>query len=126
MRIMGLPCVWPSILTGSQRGERDSGPRHDGCLVVCVVGHKGRTNAGANLVYLFLLFTTLMIEQMYYFARDDRVYRAFVERLDRHKDAIQTKLGRRLRWQLNALRTHLDGRSRNYHVSTKTGCCSCC
>ncbi|KAI0721908.1 hypothetical protein C8T65DRAFT_565432 [Cerioporus squamosus] len=51
---------------------------------------------------------------LYYFARDDRVYRAFVERLDRYKDAIQTKLGRRLRWQLNALRTHLEGRSRNY------------
>ncbi|KAI0723421.1 hypothetical protein C8Q76DRAFT_395056 [Earliella scabrosa] len=50
----------------------------------------------------------------YYFARDDRVYRAFVERLDRHKDVIQTKLGRRLRWQLNALRRHLEGRSKNY------------
>ncbi|RPD61962.1 hypothetical protein L226DRAFT_535339 [Lentinus tigrinus ALCF2SS1-7] len=51
---------------------------------------------------------------MYYFARDDRVYKAFVERLHRHRDAIQTKLGRRLRWQLNAMRTHLEGRSRNY------------
>ena len=54
---------------------------------------------------------------MYYFARDDRVYRAFVELLDRHKDSIQTKVGRRLRWQLNTLRTQLEGRSRNYRVS---------
>lgn len=54
---------------------------------------------------------------MYYFARDDRVYRAFAELLDRHKDPIQTKVGRRLRWQLNTLRTQLEGRSRNYRVS---------
>lgn len=53
----------------------------------------------------------------YYFARDDRVYRAFVERLDRHQDAIQTKVGRRLRWQLRALRNHLEGRNRNFRVS---------
>ncbi|RDX53100.1 hypothetical protein OH76DRAFT_1399703 [Lentinus brumalis] len=77
-------------------------------------------NATADLVMMAAWSCALSVIKgepmpMYYFARDDRVYRAFVERLDRHKDAIQTKLGRRLRWQLNALRTHLEGRSRNYH-----------
>lgn len=55
--------------------------------------------------------------QTFYFARDDRVYKAFAERLEKHEDIVRTKLGRRLRWQLNALRTHLEGRSRTYRVS---------
>lgn len=59
----------------------------------------------------------LMYLQSYYFARDDRVYRALVERLDKHKDAIQSKVGRRLRWQLRVLRTQLEGRARTYRVS---------
>ena len=59
---------------------------------------------------------TIILYQAYYFARDDRVYRAFVERLDRHKDAIQLKVGRRLRWQLRVLRTQLEGRNRTYRV----------
>ncbi|KAI0751321.1 hypothetical protein C8Q80DRAFT_1099496 [Daedaleopsis nitida] len=56
----------------------------------------------------------------YYFARDDRVYRAFVERLDRQQDAIQTKLGRRLRWQLRALCNHLEGRNRSYRSKVES------
>ncbi|KAF8974228.1 hypothetical protein BDZ97DRAFT_1647347 [Flammula alnicola] len=47
----------------------------------------------------------------YYFARDDRVYKAFIERLDRHKDEIKRSCNRRLRWQLNVLREGLEGRS---------------
>ncbi|KAJ7937135.1 hypothetical protein B0H13DRAFT_2226543 [Mycena leptocephala] len=50
----------------------------------------------------------------YYFARDDRVYKAFVERLDEHKTAIQSKLTKRLKWQLRVLRTVLEGRTTTY------------
>ncbi|KZT12711.1 uncharacterized protein LAESUDRAFT_12495 [Laetiporus sulphureus 93-53] len=51
----------------------------------------------------------------WYFARDDRVYKAFVERLDRHKADISRVIGRRLRWQLRVLRQVLEGRSTSYH-----------
>ncbi|KAF5321593.1 hypothetical protein D9619_000465 [Psilocybe cf. subviscida] len=47
----------------------------------------------------------------YYFARDDRVYKAFTDRLDTHKSQIQRSCGRRLRWQLQVLREVLDGRA---------------
>jgi len=50
----------------------------------------------------------------YYFARDDRVYKAFVERLDEHKTAIQSKLTKRLKWQLRVLKTVLEGRTTTY------------
>jgi len=50
----------------------------------------------------------------YYFARDDRVYRAFIERLDRHSRAVERTLGRRLRWQLRVLRKVMEGRTTNY------------
>ncbi|KAF7355222.1 hypothetical protein MSAN_01438000 [Mycena sanguinolenta] len=58
----------------------------------------------------------LELSQMptYYFARDDRVYKAFVERLDEHKTAIQNKLSKRLKWQLRVLRTALEGRTTTY------------
>ncbi|KAF8639439.1 hypothetical protein AX16_010294 [Volvariella volvacea WC 439] len=48
---------------------------------------------------------------VYYFARDDRVYKAFVDRLDSNKSAIQIKLGRRLKWQFRVLRVVLEGRT---------------
>ncbi|KJA29974.1 hypothetical protein HYPSUDRAFT_32019 [Hypholoma sublateritium FD-334 SS-4] len=47
----------------------------------------------------------------YYFARDDRVYKAFTERLDRHKVEIRRSCNRRLKWQLGILRETLEGRS---------------
>ncbi|PCH41181.1 hypothetical protein WOLCODRAFT_89081 [Wolfiporia cocos MD-104 SS10] len=47
----------------------------------------------------------------WYFARDDRVYKAFVERLDKHKGEIERRLGRRLRWQFRVLRAVMEGRS---------------
>ena len=50
------------------------------------------------------------------------MYRAFVERLERRRDQIP-KLGRRLRWQLRALRSPLEGRSKAYRVSGRiVGC----
>ena len=55
--------------------------------------------------------------QTYFFARDDRVYRAFVDALDKYKNEIQKHVNRRLRWQLNALRSTLEGRTVTYRVS---------
>lgn len=50
----------------------------------------------------------------YYFARDDRAYKAFTERLDTHKSDIRHSCPRRLKWQLQVLRDGLDGRSVTY------------
>ncbi|EJF63002.1 hypothetical protein DICSQDRAFT_179669 [Dichomitus squalens LYAD-421 SS1] len=81
-------------------------------------------NATADLVMIAAWSSALQVINgeaipTYYFARDDRVYRALVERLDRHKDELP-KLGRRLRWQLRALRTHLEGRSRAYRAKVES------
>ncbi|KAH9966128.1 hypothetical protein BC827DRAFT_1265183 [Russula dissimulans] len=51
----------------------------------------------------------------YYFARDDRVYRIFTEHLDSYRDHINRRLDRRLKSQLSALRTILQGRARSWH-----------
>ncbi|KAF8897453.1 hypothetical protein BD779DRAFT_1490939 [Infundibulicybe gibba] len=50
----------------------------------------------------------------YYFARDDRVYKAFVHKLDIHKEALNSRASRRLKWQLRTLRTTLEGRLTTY------------
>ncbi|KAI0773843.1 hypothetical protein C8Q74DRAFT_1438226 [Fomes fomentarius] len=78
-------------------------------------------NATADLVMMAAWSCALSVIKaepipIFYFARDDRVYKAFAERLEKHDDIVRTKLGRRLRWQLNALRTHLEGRSRTYRT----------
>ncbi|KAI1792950.1 hypothetical protein LXA43DRAFT_299990 [Ganoderma leucocontextum] len=80
-------------------------------------------NATADLVMIAAWSSALQVINgeaipTYYFARDDRVHKAFVERLDRHKDQIP-KLGRRLRWQLRVLRSHLEGRSRAYRAKVE-------
>ncbi|KAK1236745.1 hypothetical protein PQX77_000101 [Marasmius sp. AFHP31] len=49
-----------------------------------------------------------------YFARDDRVYKAFVERLDRHENEIRGSCSRRLRWQFRVLRAVLESRTITY------------
>ncbi|KAJ3766366.1 hypothetical protein FB446DRAFT_758223 [Lentinula raphanica] len=49
-----------------------------------------------------------------YFARDDRVYRAFVERLSQHDKPIRRSLGRRLKWQLRVLKAVLEGRTTTF------------
>ncbi|EGO00931.1 hypothetical protein SERLA73DRAFT_178937 [Serpula lacrymans var. lacrymans S7.3] len=50
----------------------------------------------------------------YYFARDDRIYKAFVERLESHKSAIHKSLSKRLKWQLRVLQRVLEGRTTTY------------
>ncbi|KAJ8501471.1 hypothetical protein ONZ51_g582 [Trametes cubensis] len=76
-------------------------------------------NATADLVMMAAWSLVLQVVKgeplpTYYFARDDRVYRAFVDRLEKHKEAIQTRVGRRLRWQLRVLELKLEGRNRTY------------
>ncbi|KAI0269162.1 hypothetical protein BC834DRAFT_967815 [Gloeopeniophorella convolvens] len=51
----------------------------------------------------------------YYFARDDRVYKSFTDRLDQHRDDINRRLGRQLKGQLNILRSALQGHARSWH-----------
>lgn len=58
--------------------------------------------------------------QFYYFARDDRVFRAFVDRIDTHRNAIHRDLTRRLKWQLRVLRQVLEGRHTSYSVCVKS------
>lgn len=41
-----------------------------------------------------------MIFEAWYFARDDRVYKAFLEALEPIAEDIRTKCGKRLRWQV--------------------------
>ncbi|OBZ71927.1 hypothetical protein A0H81_08289 [Grifola frondosa] len=76
-------------------------------------------NATADLVMMAAWSMTLKSVRgepipSWYFARDDRVYKAFVDRLDKHKSAIDGTIGRRLRWQLRSLRKHLEGRNTTY------------
>ncbi|KAF9452470.1 hypothetical protein P691DRAFT_804603 [Macrolepiota fuliginosa MF-IS2] len=47
----------------------------------------------------------------YYFARDLRVYKAFQERLDKHKREIRRLTNKRLKWQLRVLSAVMEGRS---------------
>jgi len=49
----------------------------------------------------------------YYFARDDRVFKAFEERLNEHRNEI-ANLPRRLRWQIRVLCKVLEGRANSY------------
>ncbi|KAI9001164.1 hypothetical protein BD414DRAFT_511746 [Trametes punicea] len=82
-------------------------------------------NATADLVMMAAWSLVLQVIKgeplpTYYFARDDRVYRAFVERLEQHNDAIQSKVGRRLRWQLRVLQTQLEGRNRTFRSKVES------
>ncbi|KAJ6509900.1 hypothetical protein C8R47DRAFT_964303 [Mycena vitilis] len=76
-------------------------------------------NATADLLMLgawSLVSEILELDRIptYYFARDDRVFKAFVERLEEHKTAIQFKCSKRLKWQLRVLRAVLEGRTTTY------------
>lgn len=68
-------------------------------------------------IHVFLDRLRSQVVQTYFFARDDRVYKAFTGVLDKYKNEIQKHVNRRLRWQLNVLRTTLEGRSITYRVS---------
>ncbi|KAG5716525.1 hypothetical protein E4T56_gene16327 [Termitomyces sp. T112] len=76
-------------------------------------------NATVDLLMLaawsnVLVYVSGEMIPFYYFARDTRVYKAFVDRLDQHKTVIQTSLSRRLKWQLRVLRAVLEGRNTTY------------
>lgn len=61
--------------------------------------------------------------QSSYFARDDRVYKVFVEKIDRRKSEIESKCSRRLRWELHILKDFLDGRTLTFRVSVLPSFC---
>lgn len=63
------------------------------------------------------------ILQTWYFARDDRVYKVFLDKLVLHNGAIQRKCSRRLRWQFRVLAKVLEGRNTTYRVRTPFCCC---
>ncbi|KAI0035665.1 hypothetical protein K488DRAFT_42801, partial [Vararia minispora EC-137] len=52
----------------------------------------------------------------WYFARDDRVHKAFVDRLDLRRTKIEDRVSRRLRWQIRTLRDTLSGRTISWRV----------
>jgi hypothetical protein len=47
----------------------------------------------------------------YYFARDDRVYKNFVDKIDQYGTEIKHSCTRQLKWQLEVLKNGLGGRS---------------
>ncbi|KZP32863.1 hypothetical protein FIBSPDRAFT_811645 [Athelia psychrophila] len=76
-------------------------------------------NATADLVMLGAWSQAAELVQgepipTWYFARDDRVYKAFLDRLELHKGAILRSCSRRLRWQFRILAKVLEGRSTTY------------
>ncbi|KAF8639825.1 hypothetical protein AX17_001081 [Amanita inopinata Kibby_2008] len=76
-------------------------------------------NATADLVILgawslVLESVKAQIIPSYYFARDDRVFKAFTDAFDKHRMEIQRRTSRRLKWQLNVLRRTLQGRTLTY------------
>lgn len=56
---------------------------------------------------------------LYYFARDDRVFRAFTDRLELHQSAIHRNISRRLKWQLRLLRQVLEDRNITYRAKVE-------
>ncbi|TFK55752.1 hypothetical protein OE88DRAFT_1652206 [Heliocybe sulcata] len=51
---------------------------------------------------------------VWYFARDDRVYKAFCQRIDDNSGVIQRTASKRLRWQIRVLRAVLESRATTY------------
>lgn len=51
---------------------------------------------------------------VYYFARDDRVFKAFMDRVNIHPASIRRALSRRLKWQFRVLQNVLEGRNTTY------------
>ena len=56
------------------------------------------------------------MKKTWYFARDDRVYKAFCSLLDQYQGNARQKLTKRLRWQIRVLRTVLEGRQMSWRV----------
>ncbi|KAI6047270.1 hypothetical protein EDC04DRAFT_2864374 [Pisolithus marmoratus] len=56
---------------------------------------------------------------LYYFARDDRVFRAFADRLELHQSTLHRNISRRLKWQLRLLRQVLDDRNMTYRAKVE-------
>ncbi|KAG1892561.1 hypothetical protein F4604DRAFT_1700055 [Suillus subluteus] len=51
---------------------------------------------------------------VYYFARDDRAFKAFMDKVNAHQATIRRALSRRLKWQFRVLQNVLEGRNTTY------------
>ncbi|KAI0321814.1 hypothetical protein OF83DRAFT_158973 [Amylostereum chailletii] len=52
----------------------------------------------------------------WYFARDDRVFKSFAERVDKHQGTLAARGTKRLKWQVRVLRHVLEGRNTSWRV----------
>ncbi|KAG6335325.1 hypothetical protein ID866_3757 [Astraeus odoratus] len=82
--------------------------------------------ANATIDLLLLSAWSMALESVpgepipfYYFARDDRVFTAFADRVEVHRSAIHRNLSRRLKWQLRLLRQVLESRSTTYRAKVE-------
>ncbi|KAJ3573887.1 hypothetical protein NP233_g2139 [Leucocoprinus birnbaumii] len=68
-----------------------------------------------------IVLTYISGEQIpsYYFARDLRVYGAFQDRLDTHKNEIKRLTNKRLKWQLRILSAIIEGRSITFRAKVE-------
>ena len=71
--------------------------------------------SGFNYIHA-LASHPLPFKQSYYFARDDRVYTAFITRLEQHQTEIDRKCPRQLRYQLAILKLGFEGRKITFRV----------
>ena len=63
-----------------------------------------------------LIKSSIHMKKTWYFARDDRVCKAFCSLLDQHQGNARQKLTKRLRWQIRVLRAVLEGRQMSWRV----------
>jgi len=87
-------------------------------------------NATADLLMMAvwsLTSTKLQSDQItadpippWYFARDDRVYKAFQERLGTYQVLTRNPVGRRLKWQIGVLSKVLEGRTTTYRSKVES------
>ncbi|KAL4075935.1 hypothetical protein J3A83DRAFT_4357072 [Scleroderma citrinum] len=82
--------------------------------------------ANATIDLLLLSAWSMALESIdgqpipfYYFARDDRVFRAFADRIEIHRGVIHRNLSRRLKWQLRLLGQVLEGRNTTYRAKVE-------
>lgn len=86
------------------------------CLVKCINICRRRANTGTFSRRFLPDFYYLQATQSYYFARDLRVYGAFQDRLETHKNEIKRLINKRLKWQLRVLSAVIEGRSITFRV----------
>ena len=88
-----------------------------GAWAIALQSFKGDPLPVCNLNVCLFKRTNSSSIQSYYFARDDRVYKNFVDRIDQYSAEIKHSCTRQLKWQLQVLKNSLGGRSLTFRVS---------